>query len=125
MSSAIRLLVWYDGSAPVTSGKLVVNNKKATSSGTTSTSQTGTFTISDTAAFRDPDSGLAGRAFTRTWAPVTGGACGAFAPTTTVVLDAGSPPAQTALPGGCYRYEQTGTNGVGGSTSLVTTVIVD
>ena len=119
--SAISTEVWFDSSAPGSTGSLTVNG----TTGSSSTSSTGTFAVTTLRTFADAESGIASTVLTRTWAPVTSGTCGAFDGSTTVTLDGALPIGQEALPVGCYRFTQTGTNGVGRSASVSTTVRVD
>jgi hypothetical protein len=119
--SSTEVVVMVDTSAPSSSGSLRVNNTTSTSS----TSATGTFSITELRAFADTQSGLASTTLTRTWAPVVANVCGAYEPTTTESLPLALPIEETGLLPGCYRYVQTGTNGVGSSSSVATVVRVD
>jgi hypothetical protein len=96
---------------------LSANGTAATAAGSTSDNVTGSWTLTR-AAFTDPDSGATSvlRRFT---APVSGAGCAAFSGAGTVITGT---PAQTGTVGTCYRYVLTGTNGVGGVSTLTTTV---
>lgn len=119
--SSTEVVVMVDTSAPTGSGSLRVNNTTSTSS----TSTTGTYTVSGLRTFADSQSGLASTTLTRTWAPVVASTCGTYDPLTTEELPLTLPVSETGLAPGCYRYLQTGTNGVGGSSSVATVVRVD
>lgn len=120
VTSSVEVTLMFDAIAPTSSGSV-------TTSATTST--TGTFNVTAVPTFADAQSGMAGVALTRTWAPVVANVCGAYDPATTVTLAAtlpiALPIAQTTLPVGCYRYSHTGTNAVGGATTVSRVVRVD
>jgi len=109
-----------DNTGP-TGGALRVNGVDATSSGSSSTSADGSFSIGLRSDYdADAGVGFATSVLTREDAPLSGGACGAYGAATTI---AGSP-AQSGLADGCYRYTLTGTDKLGNSSSIVTTVEV-
>jgi hypothetical protein len=68
---------------------------------------------------------MASTTLTRTWAPVVASVCGTYEPATTEELPLALPVQETSLPPGCYRYLQTGTNAVGGTSAVATVVRVD
>jgi hypothetical protein len=109
-----------DNTGP-TGGALRVNGTDATTAGSSSTSDDGSFTITRTDYNADAGSGFASSVLTRRAAPLVGGACGAF--DSPVVL--GGSPAQSGLAEGCYRYTLTGTDNLGNTSSIGTTVKVD
>jgi hypothetical protein len=70
----------------------------------------------------DAESGLVSSTLVRTQAPLSSGTCGAFGGAVTLV----GAPAQTGLTTNtCYRYTLTGTDALGNTSSLVTTVRYD
>ncbi|MCU1352469.1 MAG: fibronectin type domain protein, partial [Acidimicrobiales bacterium] len=107
-----------DGLAPG-GAALAVNGGGATSTGSSTYSTSGTFSISRT-DFTDGGAGLASSTLTRSTATLAGNSCGAFVSPT--MLTGG--PAQT-LPTGCYRYVLTGVDNVGNAGSLATVVMID
>ena len=125
VTSTLQVFVMIDTSNPTSSGSLRVNN----STSATSTNTTGTYAVETVRTFADTNSGIASNELTRTFAPVVASVCGAFDPATTVVL--GSPIVvppvitEAEMAPGCYRYTQTGTNTVGRSSAVSTTVRVD
>lgn len=121
VTSSMEVTVMFDASNPTSTGSLRVNNN----TGTTSTSTTGSFTVSALRAYADAQSGLVSSTLMRTWAPVVANVCGVFDPATTEAVTGTLPIAQGPLAAGCYRYTQTATNLVGGSSSVTTTVRVD
>jgi hypothetical protein len=124
LTSTTRIVIWFDSSDPTSSGQLRVNNTNASSGGRTSRSNNGTYDITSLRTFADGQSGIVSDVLTRTRAPLAGNGCGAFDPTSTVVMPLVVPATEVSLPPGCYLYEQTGTNGVGSKSSVQTTVIV-
>jgi hypothetical protein len=107
-----------------TGGALTVNSTAASAAGTTSIDGDGSFTIGTRTDYNgDAGAGFATSVLTRETATLAadGTTCGAFGAPTTI---AGSP-AQTGLGEGCYRYTLTGTDKVGNTSSIGTTVKVD
>ena len=114
-----------DSSAP-TGGALTVNGTAASGGGSASYDSDGTFTIGTRSDYSETqtatESGLATSTLVRTSASFSSAdVCGAFASPTTIVGN----PAQNGLATGCYRYTLTGTDNVGNTTSIQTTVKVD
>ena len=108
-----------------TGGALTVNGVAATgSTTTTSYSKTGSFTIGTRTDFNaDAGSGFASSVLTsRTgdYSPTTG-LCSNYGSSSTITGN----PDQTGSDGHCYEYTLTGTDNVGNTSTLVTTVIVD
>jgi hypothetical protein len=110
--------VRVDTTAPV-GGALTVNGTAAAVAATQSLNATGTWTLSRT-EWTDADSGMTSSTLTRASAPIVDGACGAFGSTTTIT----GTPTQTGTSRTCYRYVLTGTNGVGGTSTISTIVQV-
>jgi len=119
--SSVTVILMIDTSVPTSTGSLTVNGSTAA----TSNSTTGSFTVSTLRVFADTQSGIASSVLTRTWAPFVGGVCGTYDPATATTVTGTLPIAQGPLPVGCYRYAQTGTNLVGGATTVTTVVRVD
>jgi hypothetical protein len=97
---------------------LTVNGTSATSGGSLSTSTTGSWTISRTDYNADGAAGFASSVLTLATAAYSGGTCGTFGSESVI---AGSP-LQTGVAGTCYRYTLTGTDRVGNTSILLTTV---
>ncbi len=113
--------VTQDSAAP-TGGQLTVNGAVASGgAGSTSFDRTGAFPIDSRTEYSDAESGLASSVLTLASAPLTGGACGLFGAPSDVV----GTPAQSGLATGCYRYVLTGTDRVGNTAAVTTTVMVD
>ena len=129
VTSTLTVTVMFDAIPPTTGGSLRVNNSTTTNPNGPSTNATGTYTVATVRTFADAQSGVVSNVLTRTYAPVAANVCGTYDPATTVTL--ASPPVvppvltQTGMAPGCYRYTQTGTNTVGGSTAVSTYVRVD
>ena len=114
-----------DSTAPA-GGALSVNGTAATGGGSSSYDQDGTFTIGLRTDWTEnqtaTESGLASSTLVRTTASYTSAdTCGSFGSPTTLV----GTPAQNGLTTGCYRYTLTGTDNVGNTTTITTTVKVD
>jgi PKD repeat protein len=110
-----------DNTAP-TGGALSVNGAAATSTGSTSYNTSGSFTIGTRTDYSaDTGSGLLSSVLTRATGTLSGGACSAYGTPVTITGN----PAQSGLAAGCYRYVLTGTDRVGNTAVLSTTVEVD
>jgi hypothetical protein len=113
-----------DSTAPA-GGALTVNGTAASSGGTTSYDSDGSFTIGTRSDYAETqsatESGLASSTLVREAATLSADSCGAFGSSTTI---SGNPD-QSGLATGCYRYTLTGTDNVGNSISISTTVKVD
>ncbi len=114
-----------DSTAPA-GGALSVNGTAASGGGSSSYDQDGTFTIGLRTDWTETqtatESGLASSTLVRTTAAYTSAdTCGSFGSPTTLV----GTPAQNGLTTGCYRYTLTGTDNVGNTTTITTTVKVD
>ena len=125
LSTPTSFTAQADTAAP-TGGALIVNGFAATSSGSTSTLSTGTTLIlnSRTDFTETPSttqSGLASSTLTTQTAALTNNTCGAFGTPTTITGN----PSQTVAPGYCYLFTLTGTDLVGNTTTLTSTVKVD
>ena len=122
-----------DTTAPNGLAALNVNGTAASAGGTTSfdllndasfpigTRTDFTETPTATASGLDASASL----LVRTSAPLSGNVCGTFAGATTVTGTTLQNAAEGIVTGNCYRYTLTGTDNVGNSASLVTTVKVD
>ena len=114
-----------DSTAPA-GGALTVNGTVASSGGSSSYDSDGNFTIGTRTDYTETqsatESGLASSTLVRTSAAFSSAdVCGAFGSPTTIVGN----PAQNGLTTGCYRYTLTGTDNVGNTVSIQTTVKVD
>ena len=113
-----------------TGGALTVNGTNATGAGTTSYNSNGSCTIGAITDYTDSGSGLASSLLTRQSATLTSsngiaaGSCGSFGSATTIGSRA-TPIAQTLTGPTCYLYTLTGTDNVGNTVSITTTVKVD
>jgi hypothetical protein len=87
---------------------------------------TGSYTVTRTDYTADAGSGVAASVLVRDQAPLVNNTCGTFTNPQTI---AGTPPAQNGAAGitsgNCYRYTLTGSDNVGNSVSVTTTVQVD
>ena len=110
-----------DNTGP-TGGALRVNGTDATPAGSSSASSDSSFSIGLRDDYdADAGSGFASSVLTRRAASFAGGLCGTFGAATVVV---GSP-SQDGLADGCYLYTLTGTDNLGNTSSISTTVRVD
>jgi hypothetical protein len=129
-ASAVQsLAVRIDTTAP-TGGALTVNGTAASGAGSSSYNSSGSFTISAISDYTDAVSGLASSILTRQAATlsssngIAAGSCGSFgAPTT--ISGRLTPIAQSLSGPSCYLYTLTGTDNVGNTVSISTTVKVD
>ena len=112
-----------DVTAP-SAGALTVNGIAASAAGTSSTSSTGSFPIDVRTDYAETQtstqSGLASSTLTRAAATLSANSCGTFGSPVTISGN----PAQT-LANGCYLFTLTGTDNVGNTVSVSTTVEVD
>ena len=110
-----------DSSVP-TGGALTVNSVAASAAGTSSFVKTTSFTIGTRTDYSaDTGSGLASSVLTRAAATLSKNTCGTYGTPVTITAN----PAQSGLTEGCYLYTLTGTDKVGNTASLSTTVKVD
>jgi hypothetical protein len=110
-----------DSSAP-TGGALTVNGVAASAAGTTSFDKASSFTIGTRTEYNaDTGSGVASSVLTRAAGTLSKNTCGSYGTPVTIT---GSP-AQSGLAEGCYLYTLTGTDNVGNTASISTTVKVD
>jgi hypothetical protein len=120
-SSQSTLAVVVDNTGP-TGGALRVNGVDATGAGSVSTDGDGTFALGPRTDYgADAGSGFASSVLTRQQATLTGDSCGTFGDPTTIT----GTPAQAGLGDGCYRYTLTGTDRLGNTSSIATTVKVE
>src|SRR5207244_3367341 len=115
-----------DSNAPAGGGALTVNGTAASGGGSTSYDSDGDFAIGSRSDYTETqsatESGLASSTLVRTSAGYSSAnVCGSFGSPTTIV----GTPNQTGLSTGCYRYTLTGTDNVGNTSSVQTTVKVD
>jgi hypothetical protein len=115
-AASVTTIVKQDVTNP-TGGALTVNGVAATGAGSSSTANTGSFTITRT-NYTDANSGLASSTLTREFATLTGTTCGAYGAPVTLT----GAPTQSGLSPGCYRYRLTGTDNAGNSVSISTVV---
>lgn len=109
-----------DVTGPV-SGALTVNGIAASAAGTTSGANA-TFPVNVRTDYSaDSGSGVATSVLTRQSATLSAGTCGVFAAPVTLV----GTPSQSGLAAGCYRYILTGSDNVGNTSALSTTVLVE
>ncbi len=110
-----------DTSGP-TGGALTVNGTTATAAGSTSYSTSGNFTIATRTDFSaDSGSGFVSSALTRANGTLKENICSNYGTPATITGN----PSQTGLAAGCYLYTLTGTDRVGNTSVLATTVEVD
>ncbi|HEX9381703.1 MAG TPA: chitobiase/beta-hexosaminidase C-terminal domain-containing protein, partial [Gaiellaceae bacterium] len=125
-ATASATLTFTDDSSAPAGGALTVNGTAASGGGSTSYDSDGDFTIGTRTDYSETqsatESGLANSTLVRTSATYSSAnVCGAFGSPTTI---SGNPD-QTSLTTGCYRYTLTGTDNVGNTLSIQTTVKVD
>jgi hypothetical protein len=113
-----------------TGGALTANGTTATGGGSSSYSSSGNYTISAISDYSDAGSGLASSTLTRQSATlsssdgIAAGSCGSYDSPTTISSRA-TPIAQSFSGPTCYLYTLTGTDNVGNTISISTTVKVD
>ncbi len=124
-ASTSTLTVVADSTAP-SGGSVRVNGVDASAAGTTSFA-VGDFTVTALTPYSEAGteaaSGLSSSTLVRESATLAGNACGPFGGA--AELTGAAPIAQTGLAVGCYRFTLTGTDNVGNSSSVSTTVKVD
>ncbi|HSZ68835.1 MAG TPA: PKD domain-containing protein [Solirubrobacteraceae bacterium] len=107
---------------PPTGGALSVNGIAASSAGSTSYNSSGSFAIGTRSEYNaDAGSGVLSSVLTRATGTLSGGACGNYGTPVTITGN----PTQSGLAAGCYLYRLTGTDRVGNTATLSTTVEVD
>ncbi|HEY2631529.1 MAG TPA: N,N-dimethylformamidase beta subunit family domain-containing protein [Solirubrobacteraceae bacterium] len=110
-----------DSSVP-TGGALTVNGVAASAAGSTSFAKAAGFTIGTRTDYNaDTGSGLASSVLTRAAGTLSKNTCGSYAAPVTISGN----PAQSGLTEGCYLYTLTGTDKVGNTASLTSTVKLD
>jgi len=106
-------------------GALTVNGTAATGGGSSSLTNGSSFAIAVRTDYNaDAGAGVASSVLTEQYAPWTSGThvCGSFGSTSTITDN----PTQTEPSGdGCYKYTLTGTDNVGNTSTVTTTVKVD
>ncbi|HEX9599386.1 MAG TPA: hypothetical protein VF963_08420, partial [Gaiellaceae bacterium] len=124
-TAAATLTFVNDSNAPA-GGALTANGTGATGGGSSSYDTDGSFTIGTRTDYTETqsgsESGLASSTLVRTSATFSSpDVCGSFGPPSTITGN----PDQNGLSTGCYRYTLTGTDNVGNTVSISTTVKVD
>ena len=110
-----------DSTAP-SGGAFSANSTAATGVGTTSYLNAGTtLTINSRTDYTDGGSGLASSTLTMQTGTLSGNSCSAYGAPATIV----GTTSQTVASGHCYLLTLTGTDNVGNTTSISTTVMVD
>jgi PKD repeat protein len=107
---------------PPTGGALAVNSVAASAAGSTSYNNSGSFAIGTRTEYNaDTGSGLLSSVLTRSTGTLSSGTCSSYGSPVTITGN----PTQSGLAAGCYLYKLTGTDRVGNTASLSTTVEVD
>jgi hypothetical protein len=122
LSAQVSTTVRVDRIAP-TGGAVTVNGAAASGAGTTSTRTTSDVDVSGLTSYADAESGIASSTLVRTFAPMTAGVCGAFAPASAVTV-AGTG-VISGLADGCHRFTLTGIDLAGNASAVFTTVRLD
>ena len=126
VASGLSFVLTPETAVP-TGGALTVNGAAATSIGTTSSSAVTTFTIGTRTDYTDSGAGLASsilKVQSATYNNNTCGAAGSGGPFTTATTVIGTTQPTGITVGYCYLYTLVGTDNVGNTTSLATTVQV-
>ena len=123
-------LQFVNDSAAPTGGALTVNGVAAAGGGSTSTSGGASFTIGSRSNYTEAPSGVASglrssilTVVSATFSGTTCGAPGSGGPFTTPTVVAGTTQPSGFATGFCYVYALTGTDNVGNSAAVTTTVI--
>ena len=120
-SASANYALIADSTAP-TGGALSVNGAAAASAGSTSYNTSGSFAIGTRTDYSaDTGSGLLSSVLTRAAGTLSSGTCSAYGAPLTITGN----PTQSGLAAGCYLYVLTGTDRVGNTAKLTTTVEVD
>ena len=120
-SSATTFTAQSDGTAPA-GGALTANSIAASGPGTTSYLNSGTtLLINSRTDYTDGGSGLASSTLTMQTGTLSGNACSAYGAPATIT----GTTSQTVASGNCYLLTLTGTDNVGNTASISTTVKVD
>jgi hypothetical protein len=121
-SSANAAYALLADTAGPTGGALTVNSVAGSEAGSTSFNTSGNFSIGTRIDFNaDAGSGLLSSVLTRAAGTLSNGECANYGTPVTITGN----PGQTGLVAGCYLYKLTGTDRVGNTTTLSTTVEVD
>jgi hypothetical protein len=125
-TTATGLTFVSDNAAPV-GGALTVNGTAASAAGTTSQINNSTnFTIGSRTDYSDGGSGLKSSVLTVQSESLSGTTCGALGsggPFTTATTVTGTTQPSGIVAGACYVYTLTGTDNVGNTASISTTVV--
>jgi len=125
-ASGLSFTLTPDTAVP-TGGALTVNASGATSVGTSSQTSVTTFTIGTRTDYTDSGAGMASSTLTvqsATYNNNTCGSAGSGGPFTIATTVTGTTQPAGITVGYCYRYTLTGTDNVGNTTSIATTVQV-
>jgi hypothetical protein len=123
--AASNFTVTADSTAPG-SGAFTVNSVPASAGGSTSSSSATNFTITGRTDYTDAGSGLASSVLTvqsATYNGTTCGAAGSGGPFTSATTISGTTQPNGILSGFCYIYTLTGTDNVGNTSTVSSTVI--
>lgn len=122
LSAEVSTTVLVDRDAP-TGGVVVVNGTTSSTAGTSSVRTVSDVDVSAITPFTDAASGLASSVLVRTFAPMSGGVCGAFDPGSAVTVSGTG--VISGLADGCHRFTLTGTDLAGNTATVLTTVRLD
>jgi hypothetical protein len=121
-------LTFVDDTTPPNGGALSVNGTAASAGGSSSTAVGTSFAIDSRSDYSDGQSGLASSSLTVQSESLAGSTCGApgsGGPFTSPVAITGTTQPSGIAAGYCYLYTLTGTDNVGNTTSISTTVTLD
>ena len=120
-SSGVVLTLTPDSTGP-TGGALSVNGHVASGAGTSSLTNATSYSVSRTDYSADAGSGFASSVLTVKYASWSANACGTYGAPSTIT---GSSTQTEPSGDGCYQYTLSGTDNVGNTSTLTTTVQVD
>jgi Photosynthesis system II assembly factor YCF48 len=131
-TSTAATLTFTNDSTPPTGGALTVNGQSAGGAGTTSFASNAAFTIGTRTDYTDAASGLASSVLTvQSFAlsssnGIAAGTCGApSTPVSSPTVVTGTTQPGGIVTGRCYTYVLTGTDNVGNTATISTTVMLD
>jgi hypothetical protein len=120
-------VTFVDDTTPPSGGALSVNSTAASAGGSSSAAASTSFTINSRTDYTDSGSGIASSTLTVQSESLTGSTCGtpgSGGPFTSPVTITGTTQPSGIVAGYCYLYTLTGTDNVGNTTSITTTVTV-
>ncbi len=126
-STGATITSFVNDTVAPTGGAVTVNGVAATAAGSSSSSSSTTFTIGSRTDYTDASSGLASSVLTVQSASLSGGTCGAAGsggPFTNPTTITGTTQPSGIVAGACYIYTLAGTDHVGNTASVSTTVKV-